>query len=110
MKEASRALDAGDRAVTVASKGDAEELFLSKYAGEGYKNSTGLDKDLAGGMTDQGAKDFFGDDGFYHWDDQWDPDNPGRLLGHGPENPHGNVPHLQIHPPDAKTIRIFFGS
>jgi RHS repeat-associated protein len=110
VKEASRALDAGDRAVTVASKGDAEELFLSKYAGEGYKNSTGLDKDLAGGMTDQGAKDFFGDDGFYHWDDQWDPDNPGRLLGHGPENPHGNVPHLQIHPPDAKTIRIFFGS
>jgi hypothetical protein len=47
------------------------------------------------------VKDFFGSKaGTYHWD---------TVLGHGVDNPHGGLPHLQIHPEKGPTIRIFHG-
>jgi hypothetical protein len=59
-------------------------------------------------MSPTEAKKFFGSkDGTYHWDDQIGPD--GRVVGHGPNNPDGNMRHLQIHPiGGGETIRIFF--
>lgn len=53
------------------------------------------------------TKDYFGGKGnTYHWDDTFGSD--GYLVGHGPENPDASMPHLQIHPPKGKIIRIFF--
>mgnify|MGYP003365298434 CR=1 FL=1 len=46
--------------------------------------------------------------GTYHWDDVMDPSNPGRVADHGPGNPDGDLPHLQIHQHDGKVIHIFF--
>ncbi len=101
VSQASKALDAGVKEVTVKSRSEAEELFLRKFQGAGYTNTTGL-----GGV---GSKDLFDDKyGTYHWDDNFDSD--GRIQGHGEDNPHGDLPHLQIHPFEGggKIIRIFY--
>lgn len=47
-----------------------------------------------------------GYEGTYHWDDEFDEN--GVLKYHDKKNPHGNTPHLQIHPNKGKVIRIFF--
>ena len=39
---ASQDLDTGANEVTVANRSEAEEVFLNKYQGEGYRNSTGM--------------------------------------------------------------------
>jgi len=100
VKKAAQQLESGNTKVTVNSRSEAEELFLRKYHGDGYRNATGND-----GV---GTKQLFGKkEGTYHWDDQVGQD--GRVLGHGPNNTDGNMPHLQIH--DKTTgniIRIFF--
>jgi hypothetical protein len=84
---ASRALDEGSTGVNVANRSQAEELFLGKYQGAGYRNTTG--------MSATEAKDFYGSKaGTYHWD--------------GPDPNHGNLPHLQIHTFDGDVIRIFY--
>ena len=103
IRQAAEALDAGDTEVVVANRSEAEELFLRKYQGRGYINTT----DLSGPET----KDLFGSKyGTYHWDDVFDLE--GRIQGHGPDNPHGNLPHLQIQPfadeESQDIIRIFF--
>ena len=101
VSDASKQLASGDRSVTVENRSQAEELFLGMYQGDGYKNVTGMDamdsKNLNGG--EKGLT--------YHWDDVFDSD--GNLLGHGADNPDSKMPHLQIHPPEGKIIRIFFG-
>lgn len=100
VNNADRALSSGASAVQVATRSEAEELMLGRYAGAGYKNATGMD-----GV---GTKQLFGQkEGTYHWDDKLGPD--GRVLGHGPTNPDGDMRHLQIHPiGGGSTIRIFF--
>jgi hypothetical protein len=88
-----RELEAGSTVVRVATKSDAEELFLRLYQSAGYRNSTG--------MTASEAKNFFGrKPGTYHWD---------TAAGHGPMNPHGTGPHLQIHTFEGPIVRIFYG-
>ena len=100
VKQAAQQLDAGEKDVTVASRSDAEELFLRKYQGEGYRNTTD--------MSGPEAKDFFGSkQETYHWDDTLD--SAGRVQGHGADNPDGALPHLQIHPFEGgKNIHIFY--
>lgn len=90
---AAKELEAGATTARVATKSDAEELFLRLYQGAGYRNTTGI----SGAET----RNLFGSKAYtYHWD---------TAAGHGPLNPHGTGPHLQIHPPQGSTIRIFYG-
>lgn len=90
---AAKELEAGASTVRVATKSDAEELFLRLYQGAGYRNTTG--------MSGSEARNFFGSKAYtYHWD---------TAAGHGPLNPHGTGPHLHIHPPQGSIIRIFYG-
>ncbi len=42
----------------------------------------------------------------YHWDDVLDAD--GRVVGHGLDNPHGHMKHLQIIDELGRKITIFF--
>jgi len=100
VSSASRSLDQGATSATVRSRSEAEELFLGKYQGQGYRNASGFD-----GV---GTKQYFGEKrGTYHWDDELGPD--GRVVGHGAGNADGDLPHLQIHTYDGPIIRIFWG-
>jgi hypothetical protein len=85
---------------TVKTRSEAEELFLGIYQGDGYKNATG--------MSATETKNLFGEKvGTYHWDDTMD--TSGRVSGHGIENTHGDLPHLQIHTIEGPIDRIFYG-
>jgi len=102
VNQAIKQLDAGATKVTVSSRSEAEELFLRRYQGEGYANTTDL--------TGTEVKNLFGSKaGTYHWDITMDPNNYGRVLGHALDNPDGALPHLQIHPfGGGPNIHIFF--
>jgi hypothetical protein len=90
---AAKSLQSGASTIRVATKSEAEELFLRLYQGAGYRNSTGM-----GGAE---ARRYFGSKaGTYHWD---------TAAGHGPTNPHGSGPHLQIHTKEGPVVRIFYG-
>ncbi|WP_170973103.1 PAAR-like domain-containing protein [Citrobacter sp. wls827] len=105
--KANRLLDSGASKVTVRSRSDAEQLFLDRYVGDGYRNMT----DESGPST-KNLMDFLTNNktkaGTYHWDDVMDSSNPSRVAGHGPGNSDGDLPHLQIHQHDGKVIHIFF--
>jgi RHS repeat-associated protein len=97
--KAAKALEAGRVGVEVGSRSEAEELFFRLYQGEGYRNTTGFVD-----VTQEGAhselKNFFGSKkGTYHWD---------TGAGHGLTNPHGTLPHIQIHTFRGPVIRIFY--
>lgn len=101
VKQAADAIKLGHTEVTVASRAEAEELYRGVFMHEGYINTTG--------MTDAEVKAYYGStDGTYHWDDVWDPANPGRLMGHGIGNPHGDRLHLQIEVARKLVYYIFF--
>lgn len=96
---AAQDLQTGATSVTVRSRSEAEELFLRLYQGHGYQNATGF--------SPTETKDFFGQKpGTYHWDDAVGPD--GHVIGHAPDNPHGEMPHLQVHTFEGPIIRIFW--
>jgi hypothetical protein len=78
----------GATEVTVGNRAEAEELFLRRYQGDGYRNVTG--------MSPRESKAMFGSkSGTYHWD-----------IGPG-AYPHG-VNHLQVHTHAGPVIRIYF--
>ncbi|MFP1852961.1 RHS repeat-associated core domain-containing protein, partial [Lonsdalea quercina] len=105
--KANKLLDSGEVKVTVKSRSDAEQLFMDRYLGSGYKNMTGESgpstKNIMEYLTGNKTKS-----GTYHWDDVMDPNNKNRVMGHGPNNPDGDLPHLQIHQFDGNVIHIFF--
>ncbi len=96
--QAAKQLNSGSKTVKVATRAEAEELFLGLFQGKGFRNTTG--------MSAKEAKDFFGKAGTYHWDDVTDA--AGRLVNHSASNSHGAMKHLQIHDESGKIIRIFF--
>ena len=99
VKNAASELRKGAESVTVRNRSEAEELFLGIFQGYGYRNTTGMDP--------MEVKRFFGSkSGTYHWDDIFDAH--GHLLNHNPNNIHGQMAHLQIHPDSSTVIRIFF--
>ena len=102
VQRAANRLLKGEDEVTVANKSQAEELFLRLYQGNGYKNTTNF---KGGGGA---VKNFFrsGKKGTYHWDIELGA--VGRVMGHGINNRHGNLPHLQIHTFEDRIIRIFY--
>jgi hypothetical protein len=88
VRDAAKALQGGAREVSVASKAEAEELFLGCYQSLGYRNTTG--------WSPMEVKNFFGQKaGTYHWD-----------LGEG-AFPH-DFSHLQIHSIEGPVLRIYF--
>lgn len=84
-KKANRMLDDGTDKVTVKSRSDAEQLFMDRYLGDGYKNMTGENgpstKNLMEYLTGNKTKA-----GTYHWDDVMDPAKINRVMGHGAAN------------------------
>ncbi|HFR2376197.1 TPA: RHS repeat-associated core domain-containing protein, partial [Shigella flexneri] len=97
-QKANRLLDSSETKVTVRSRSDAEQLFMDRYLGHNYKNMTGESgpstKNLMEYLTENKTKA-----GSYHWDDIKDPSvtKPSyRVSGHGPGNPDGDLPHLQV--------------
>ncbi|WP_032320201.1 RHS repeat-associated core domain-containing protein, partial [Shigella flexneri] len=109
-QKANRLLDSSETKVTVRSRSDAEQLFMDRYLGHNYKNMTGesgpstknLMEYLTGNKTKAGS---------YHWDDIKDPSvtKPSyRVSGHGPGNPDGDLPHLQVHQHGGSVRHIFF--
>ncbi|EFQ0944494.1 RHS repeat family protein [Shigella flexneri] len=109
-QKANRLLDSSETNVTVRSRSDAEQLFMDRYLGHNYKNMTGESgpstKNLMEYLTENKTKA-----GSYHWDDIKDPSvtKPSyRVSGHGPGNPDGDLPHLQVHQHGGSVRHIFF--
>ena len=91
--------NAKNKSVTVDSQAAAEELFLNRYAGEGYRNTTG--------MSASEVKDLYGSKAnTYHWDTVRGTD--GLIEGHGTGNPDGLWLHLQIYDSFGNKTTIFF--
>uniref|UniRef100_UPI0024B5976E RHS repeat domain-containing protein n=1 Tax=Chitinivorax sp. B TaxID=2502235 RepID=UPI0024B5976E len=88
VKNAAKDIENGATEVCVGSKAEAAELFLGKFHGQGYKNTSGF--------RPTQAKDFFGGkEGTYHWDIGKDA------------YPHGQS-HLQVHTHGGDVVRIYF--
>jgi len=87
VRDAVGRLERGATEVRVGSRAEAEEVFLGRYQGEGYRNTTGMSPTEAKGLSG-------GKEGTYHWD-----------IG---ENayPHGES-HLQVHTYGGDVVRIF---
>lgn len=109
-QKANRLLDSSETKVTVRSRSNAEQLFMDRYLGHNYKNMTGESgpstKNLMEYLTENKTKA-----GSYHWDDIKDPSvtKPSyRVSGHGPGNPDGDLPHLQVHQHGGSVRHIFF--
>ena len=99
--QAANSIANGSTEVTVKDRPEAEKFFLKYLNGRGFGNATG--------MGSEEAKNYFGNNPFYHWDDTFDED--GNLANHDPQtNPHAWAPHLQIHPDGSagKSIHIFY--
>ncbi|SVH76995.1 RHS repeat-associated core domain-containing protein [Shigella flexneri] len=108
-QKANRLLDSSETKVTVRSRSDAEQLFMDRYLGHNYKNMTGESgpstKNLMEYLTENKTKA-----GSYHWDDIKNPSvtKPSyRVSGHGPGNPDGDLPHLQVHQHGGSVRHIF---
>jgi RHS repeat-associated protein len=88
LREAASALEMGSKEITVASRAEAEELFLGKYQARGYRNTTG--------WSPKNSRNFFGTKlGTYHWDEGANA------------FPH-DASHLQLHTFEREVIRIYF--
>jgi hypothetical protein len=98
LAQAAKELLSGKSVIRVASRAEAEELFLGLFQGKGFRNTTG--------MSAKEAKDFIGKASTYHWDDT--VNEAGRLVNHSASNAHGAMKHLQIHDETGQIIRIFF--
>jgi RHS repeat-associated protein len=92
---AARELEQGATSVTLRSRSEAEELFLRRYQGDGYVNTTGMKpqdaKDLLRTVHGRNSKELS-----YHWDE------------YGGTGPHDFMPHVQIHDLSGNIIRIHY--
>ncbi|MBI4494020.1 MAG: RHS repeat-associated core domain-containing protein, partial [Chloroflexi bacterium] len=100
--EALKELERGATSVRVATRDEAAEVFMRRYQGHGYRNTTGFKFERW-----EDFDNFWGGKrGTYHWDEELDA--TGRVSGHGTENIHGQSSHLQIHTFEGDVVRIFF--
>ncbi|SDO69144.1 RHS repeat-associated core domain-containing protein [Pseudomonas arsenicoxydans] len=107
VKRASDALDRGATSVTVNSRAEAEELFLGKYVGEGYRNA----EEFNSATAKTHFRKVRNPEDYYHWDDVPVSDIKTRkvtMANHDPSDPHGDNPHLQLQPTLGKAIRIYW--
>lgn len=99
-RQAAKAIEAGQTSIKVASRDDAAEVVWRMFSSRGFTNTTG--------RTGSDVRNILGSKaGTYHWDDVLDA--AGNVAGHGADNVHGSMRHVQIHLyPDGDIIRIFF--
>jgi YD repeat-containing protein len=93
----------GNVEIVVRNRGQAEELFLRMFQGDGFRNTTGWSGDM---LSRWGRK------GIYHWDETIEVLEDGsRVLKrhYNDGNLHNYVPHLQIETFDNRVIRVLFG-
>jgi len=90
-KRAETLINSGANEVTVESWADADAIRRNLIEGQGYRNSTGYT-----GRQVRNNPDVFpeGKARTFHWDYA--------------DTQHGGRPHLQIHTPQGRIIRIFF--
>jgi hypothetical protein len=90
-------IDRGETDIQVGSRAEAEEI-LSQYPDYVDTGDWGFP------MIKTLLRD--GKNATFHWDDVFGED--GFLLHPGQDNPHGDLPHLQLHLGDGATVRVFF--
>jgi hypothetical protein len=96
---AARAIEAGQTSIKVASRDDAAELVWRMFSSRGFLNTTG--------RTGSDVRKIVGSKaGTYHWDDVLDA--AGNVAGHGANNVHAGMRHVQIHLESGDIVRIFF--
>jgi len=90
-RQAEKQINSGTDNVTVESWADADAIRRNLIEGQGYRNSTGYT-----GKQVRNNPDIFpeGKARTFHWDYA--------------DTQHGGKPHLQIHTPEGRVIRIFF--
>jgi hypothetical protein len=98
-RQAAKAIEAGQRTITVASRDEASELVWRMFSSRGFTNTTGRRGSDVRKLLGSKA-------GTYHWDDILD--EAGRVAGHGANNPHGVLPHVQVHLETGDIVRIQF--
>ena len=96
-KRAAILIEDGELTVMVGSRDDASELVWHMYGSRGYRNTTGR---VGVDVRERGGKR-----NTCHWDETTDAG--GRIVGHGDDNAHGALPHVQVHTED-QIIRTFF--
>ncbi len=84
--------------IVVKDRNTASELLFRNFQHKGYTNTTGWS---FSGLKQLGSKLKT-----YHWDEILDA--AGRVLGHGPNNPHAHMKHLQIITEKLQKITIYF--
>jgi RHS repeat-associated protein len=98
-----RLLSSGATNVFAASRQLAEELLFADYFERGIHNVTD--------WHPHEVNNIFGKDGFfYHWDEIFLVDEATGIRyikDHPLADPHGRVPHLQIHE-DGTRVRVFY--
>jgi hypothetical protein len=98
-RQAAIAIQNGAQSVTVKTRGEAVEIIWRLFQSRGYRDTTGL--------IPSHVKEIFGSKNMtIHWDEILD--EAGRVTGHGSDNIHGMLPHVQIHDEFGNIIRIFF--
>ncbi len=101
--QASNALSSSND-IFVADRQVAEHVLYFKFFQElgGIRNETGW------GPTESKAK-YSGMGNWYHWDETFTRSEGGitHILGHQPDDEHGQIPHLQIHS-RGKVYRLFY--
>ena|GEM_PF-2668734 len=102
-----RAVRSGANRTTVKTKQDAANVLRELYIGgnKPIRNSACL--------SSTGAKDYFDQESYYHWDDEWvynEKFGGYHLKNHDPFlDKDAFSPHLQIHDREKKVIiKIFF--
>ncbi|OUR86737.1 hypothetical protein A9Q81_27855 [Gammaproteobacteria bacterium 42_54_T18] len=110
VKDAIKSLDEGSTRVGVQNRGEAEQLFLERFQGLGYRNAQDFNS-----VT---SKEYFttainGRESYYHWDDTFvtDPETGVEYIQHHnyKTDKDAFVRHLQLHPAKGKIIKIYFG-
>jgi hypothetical protein len=98
-RQAARAIEAGETSIKVATRDEASEVVWRLYGSQGFLNTTG--------RTGADVRAILGTKaGTYHWDEAIDA--AGRVAGHGVDNVHGALPHVQIHLQNRELLRILF--
>lgn len=82
----------------VTSRSHASEVIWRLFSSQGYVDATG--------RTGSDVRKILGSKaGTYNWDEAIN--SAGRIAGHGVDNVHGELPHVQIHLETGELTNLF---